>query len=133
MKTAIISYASAFLSMLIIDVIWLYTMSKRFYTQNLGHLMAQSANLIPAIIFYLIYILGLVVLVILPAIKNNDNYLTIFFTGALLGLVAYSTYDLTNQSTLKDWPLIVTIVDLIWGTLLTGVVATVTVFITRLF
>jgi len=118
--------------MLIIDGVWLMLMAKSFYGKYLGHLMADTPHLPPAAIFYIIYILGLTVLIIEPALSGNSSYLKIFLFGALFGLVAYSTYDLTNQATLKDWPLIVTVVDLVWGTLLTGTVAVVTTIIVKL-
>lgn len=133
MKTVLIAFFTSFISMLIIDGVWLTTMTKRFYSPLLSHLMAKTPQLLPAIIFYFIYIAGLVIFIILPAMQNKTALLTVFFLGAFLGLIAYGTYDLTNQATLKDWPVIVTIVDLIWGSLLTGVVSVISVYLTRLF
>jgi uncharacterized membrane protein len=69
--------------------------------------------------------------VAVPAVNDDWGFLKIFLLGALLGLVAYGTYDLTNQATLKEWPSIVTVVDLVWGSLLTGVVSIISVAITR--
>lgn len=132
MKTYITAYLAAFVVMLLIDGVWLTTMAKSFYGKHLGHLMSTTPSLLPAGIFYFIYILGLTVLVVLPALSGNYSLVKILLLGGLFGLVAYGTYDLTNQATLKDWPVIVTIVDLIWGTLLTGVVSVITVFIVRM-
>lgn len=132
MKEFITSYLSALISLLIIDGTWLFIMSKRFYSVHLASLMSETPKLLPAILFYLIYILCLVVLVVLPAVKNNTQYLHVFLYGALLGLAAYGTYDLTNQSTIKDWPVIVTVVDLIWGTMLTAVIAVIATYFTKL-
>jgi uncharacterized membrane protein len=112
----------AFFSFLVIDGIWLTVISKDFYAKHLGYLMAKTPNLPAAGIFYLIYIVTLVALVISPALKNG-SLLSVILTGALFGLCAYSTYDLTNLATIKNWPLIVTVVDLIWGTFLTGAVS----------
>jgi uncharacterized membrane protein len=109
--------------MLLIDAVWLLFMGKFFYAKYIGHLMTPSPSFIAAAIFYLIYILGLTVFVLVPSLSNNYSMVKIFFYGALFGVVAYATYDLTNQATLKDWSYFVTIVDLIWGALLTGTVA----------
>jgi uncharacterized membrane protein len=133
MKTTIIAYLSSLIPMLVIDFIWLTTMSKRFYSVHIGHLMSGSPKLIPAAIFYLIYALGVAVLIILPAIHNQSGIGKVFLLGALLGLVAYGTYDLTNQATLKNWPTIVALVDLAWGALVTGIVSVISLYFTRLF
>ena len=132
MKTFIIAYLSSILPMLAIDGIWLATMSKRFYAAHLGSLMKASPKLAPAGIFYLLYALGITLLVAVPAVNDGTALLKVFAYGALLGLVAYGTYDLTNQATLKVWPVVVTVVDLVWGALLTGVVSIISVALTRL-
>ena len=132
MKTFIIAYLSSILPMLAIDGIWLATMSKRFYAAHLGSLMTASPRLAPAGIFYLLYALGITLLVAVPAVNDGTALLKVFAYGALLGLVAYGTYDLTNQATLKDWPVVVTVVDLVWGALLTGAVSIISVALTRL-
>lgn len=107
---------------MLIDGVWLAVIAKNFYAKYLGYLMAKTPNLAAAGIFYVIYIIALVVLVISPAVQKGSLQGAIL-TGALFGLAAYATYDLTNLATIKDWPLIVTIVDLVWGTFLTGTVA----------
>jgi len=132
MKTIITAYLSSLLAMLVVDGVWLSTTIKRFYAPRIGHLMAASAKLGPAVVFYLLYVLGLALLVVLPAVRLQTGLPRVFFTGALLGLMAYGTYDLTNQATLKDWPLTVTLVDLIWGALLTAVVSSISVACTRM-
>ena len=133
MKTIIIAFLTSLATMLIIDGIWLSVMGRRFYSKYIGHLMAESPKLVPAAIFYLIYVSGIVLLVILPSIQGNYSILKTFLIGAVLGLVAYATYDLTNQATLKDWPTIVTAVDLLWGALLTGTISIVAVTVVRYF
>lgn len=132
MKSFLISYATAFFSMLAIDAVWLSVMSKRFYTPYLGHLLADAPRFFPAGIFYMLYIFGMVFFVVSPALANGASLLKVFLSGALLGLFAYATYDLTNQATLKSWPTIVTLVDLVWGTLLTGTIAVLAVLVTRM-
>lgn len=129
----VISFFSALVSLLVIDGVWLTLMGKSFYAVKLGEMMSKNFQLLPAGIFYLIYAFGLSILVIIPAIQGHFSLLKVFLFGALLGFVAYSAYDLSNQATLKNWPLIVTIVDLIWGALLTGTVSVITVLITKYF
>lgn len=133
MKTIIIAYLSSLVPMLVVDFVWLITMSKLFYSVHLSHLMSGSPKLLPALIFYLIYAFGVAVFIILPAINNQGGIGKVFLLGALFGLVAYSTYDLTNQATLKDWPIIVTMVDIFWGALVTGIVSVISLYLTRLF
>ena len=115
-------YFIALLTFLMIDSVWLLVIAKNFYAKHLGYLMTKNPNLTAAGIFYLIYILGLVVLVISPSLEKRSLIMAIL-TGAIFGLCSYATYDLTNMATIKDWPLIVTIVDLIWGTILSGSIA----------
>jgi len=133
MKTLVLSFFTSLISILAIDVVWLFTMAKRFYAHHLGSIMSETPNLLPAGIFYLIYALGLSVFIILPALQNNTGFLRVFLLGAFFGLIAYATYDLSNQATLKNWPLIVTLVDLLWGSLLTASVSVITVFIVKYF
>jgi len=115
-------YFVALLTFLAIDGVWLTVVAKNFYAKHLGYLMTKTPNLAAAGIFYLIYILGMVVLVLSPALQKG-SLTTAILTGALFGLCGYATYDLTNMATIKDWPLLVTVVDLIWGTVLSGAVA----------
>lgn len=105
-----------------LDSIWLLFIAKSYYAEKLGYLMAKNPNLIAALIFYLLFVVSMVVLVLTPALKNNSLSQAIML-GAFLGLVSYSTYDLTNLATIRDWPLIITIIDMILGTVLSGAVA----------
>ncbi|NDC22356.1 DUF2177 family protein [bacterium] len=114
----------------LIDAVWLSVVAKNFYKNNIGHLMAKKPNFLPAVIFYALYILGLVFFVITPAIeKDSVNYA--IGAGAFLGLLMYATYDLTNNATLKAWPAKVTIIDMIWGATITSVVSSITFLIFR--
>jgi len=103
----------------VIDIIWLAVVAKSFYREHLGFLMTDSVKWPVAVLFYLLYIAGLAVFSIMPAVEKN-SLLHAVFLGAALGLVAYSTYDLTNYATIKNWPLIVVVVDMIWGTVLSA-------------
>ena len=121
-------YLIAFAVFIAIDIVWLVLVAKKFYQKHLGSLMKPDVNWPAAIIFYLIFIAGLIVFVISPAIEKQSWKHALIF-GTLFGLVTYATYDLTNLATLKDWPLIVTIVDLIWGMVLSASVSTATYLI----
>jgi uncharacterized membrane protein len=127
--------ASAFLTslavMLALDAPWLLVMGKLLYAPRIGHLMADAPFLAPAAVFYLIYVLGMTVFVVIPAVRRGRSPWEAFGRGALFGLVAYATYDLTNHATMKDWPLLVTLVDLAWGAFLTGTVAAAAFLVTR--
>ena len=127
MKTYIITL----ITIAIIDSAWLFSMGSKYKTW-LGHLFADSVNFIPAVIFYLIYTFGIIFFVVSPALKQGTSLLNIFLYGALFGLVAYATYDLTNHATLRDWPLHVTLLDMAWGALLTGATSVIVVYITNL-
>lgn len=113
-----------------IDMIWLGFVARGFYQKQIGVLLKQNVNWPAAIIFYLLFILGLVVFVVAPSI-GNDSWLRVALLGALFGLITYATYDLTNLATLKNWPLTVTIIDLIWGMVLSSSVSTITYLIVR--
>lgn len=105
-----------------IDMVWLGLIAKPFYAKHLGHLMAAKVRWTPALLFYLLYIAGILFFAVLPALDKGSLGRAVL-SGALLGLLAYATYDLTNLATLRDWPLLVTIIDLLWGMVLTGGVA----------
>ena len=111
-----------------IDMLWIGILAKNFYAQQIGFLMRTDINWVAAILFYLLYIVGLVLFVIAPAVEKGSWTHAVLF-GALFGLIAYATYDLSNLATVKDWPLVVTIVDLIWGTVLAVAVSAITYFI----
>jgi len=112
----------------IIDMVWLVLVAKKFYQEQIGFLMKPDINWFAAIIFYLLFIAGLIIFVISPAVEKHSWVHALIF-GALFGLITYATYDLTNLATLKDWPLVVTVVDLIWGTVLASSISMITYFI----
>lgn len=121
-------YAIALPVFFVIDMIWLGLVAKNFYAKQIGFLMKANINWIAAIVFYLLFIVGLVIFVITPALQKG-SWVTALFLGALFGLITYATYDLTNLATLKDWPIMITVVDLIWGTVLAASVSVVSFFI----
>jgi len=121
-------YAIALPVFFAIDMIWLGLVAKNFYKSQIGFLMKPDINWTAAIIFYLLFIVGLVLFVIMPAVEKGSWMYALLF-GALFGLITYATYDLTNLATLKDWPILVTIVDLAWGATLGALVSVITYFI----
>ncbi len=111
-----------------IDMVWLGVIAKNLYAKHLGYLMAPQVNWIAAILFYLLFILGLLVFVIEPALIQQD-LLKLILSAALFGLVTYATYDLTNLATVKDWPMVITLIDLTWGMSLSVIVSTLSYLI----
>lgn len=107
-----------------IDMVWLGLVAKNFYAKQIGFLMKSDVNWYAAIIFYLVFIAGLVVFVISPALEKG-SWIHAVLLGALFGFITYATYDLTNLATVKDWPLLVTFVDLAWGAALATSVSTI--------
>lgn len=119
MKTAIIAYLAAGVAFLIIDAIWLTIMADALYRPLMGDKLAPQFHLAPAVVFYLIYIAGIVFFAVMPALAGG-GLAKAALNGAMLGLVAYATYDLTNHATLRDWPLAVTLADIPWGMFVTA-------------
>jgi uncharacterized membrane protein len=110
------SYAAAVLLMLALDGLWLGLLAKDFYQQGIGHLMATSPRWLPALLFYGLYPIGLLYFAVLPQ-SQDAGLVQALLRGALFGLFSYGTYDLSNLATLKDWPALVSVVDVAWGTL----------------
>jgi len=121
-------YAIAVPVFFAIDMVWLSLIARNFYKNQIGFLMKPEINWTAAILFYLLFLVGLVVFVISPALEKKEWVLALW-SGALFGLITYATYDLTNLATLKDWPLTVVIVDMLWGSVLAASVSVITYFI----
>jgi uncharacterized membrane protein len=116
----LIGYLATGISFALIDSIWLRTMYTRLYQPEIGELlMKDGLRLGPAIAFYLLYILGMMIFAVGPAL-HSGKWPTALIYGALFGFFCYMTYDLTNHATLKVWSIKVTVLDIIWGTFLTG-------------
>lgn len=113
------AYLATFVIFMAIDAVWLTQMASRLYQPTIGHLLAPEPDLVAALVFYLLYILGMVVFTVRPG-DWEASLKPAAGRGALFGLVAYATYDLTNQATMQNWPWIVTVIDLCWGTFLTA-------------
>jgi len=119
---AIVSYLLTALVFFAIDLVWLGLVARDMYRRNIGHLLSSKVNWIAALVFYLAFIVGILVFAVYPSV-DEGSILQAVVLGALFGFFAYSTYDLTNLATLKRWPLSITIVDIAWGMVLTGVVS----------
>ena len=115
-------YLAVLVGFLAIDMVWLTVVARGFYRKQLGFLLADQPNWWAAIAFYLLFVAGLLVFVIVPAVEAGSLRKALLL-GAFFGLVTYATYDLTNQATVKDWPWILTIVDMTWGAVLATTVS----------
>jgi uncharacterized membrane protein len=129
-KQMIVLYLITLAVFFLIDMVWLGVVAKGFYRRHLRSMLSPNVNWAAAILFYVLFIVGLIVFAIRPALVGGEP-LKALFLGALLGLISYATYDLSNLATLKDWPLVVTIVDLVWGTVLGGAVSLVSTVLSR--
>ena len=118
-------YGVAVVAFLVIDMLWLGVIARSFYRAQIGHLMRPNGNWAAAIVFYLVFVSGIVVLVVWPAIQRHSLSHALVL-GALLGLVTYAAYDLTNLATLEGFPLTVALVDLVWGMVLCATVSGIT-------
>ncbi len=120
-------YLVVFASFFVIDMIWLGLVAKKFYKTQLGSMMAKRINWGAAIVFYLLYIFGLIFFVVYPALEQGSWFYALW-TGAFFGLICYATYDLSNLATLEGWPKAVTVVDLVWGSSLSAILAIIGFF-----
>lgn len=132
MKTFLIAYGAAIVAFLIIDGLWLGLVAKNYYANNLGDLLRKDFLLLPGVIFYFMFTAGLVYLAVRPE-QPDLSLLNVAMHGAVVGLLAYGTYDLTNLSTLRDWPVMLTVIDMTWGTVLSASVAVCSAVCVRYF
>lgn len=120
-------YLVSLAAFLAIDLLWLGLVARSFYQQQLGFIMAPSVNWFAAVIFYLLFLVGILFFVVVPGLESGSLKATLL-RAALFGLITYATYDLTNLATLKDWPVLLTVVDMLWGTVLSVSVSLVGFF-----
>ena len=116
----LIAYLVAAIVFLVIDYLWLGILMKDYFQSQLSHLMAEEVNLSIAALFYLFYAAGIVFLCINPAL-DDGGWSKALINGAVLGFLAYGAYDVTNAATLRDWPMMMSVIDVTWGTALTAV------------
>lgn len=128
----IAAYIGSALAMLVLDGMWLSVVAKKLYRPELGDMLIDGFRATPAAAFYFLYVGGIVFLAVAPGLAA-ERWTVALTRGLALGFIAYATYDLTNQATLRKWSSLVTIVDMSWGTLLTGAAATAGYFAARHF
>ena len=129
-KCLIVATILASLIFLIIDVIWLSFATKSFYRPLIGNLLTDKPVMWAAALFYIIYVMGMSLVVIQPCI-DSSNIMKTIYTGFIFGLVAYGTYNLTNMAVLKGWSPTVTFVDMFWGGSLTAFSATTGLYLAK--
>ena len=116
------AYAAAAAVMIVIDLIWLGVIAKPLYRDGIGHLMSDSPNIPAAVLFYLMFPVGLMIFAVVPNAASPE-WMKTLIAGALFGLFTYATYDLTNLATLKGWPIGLAALDIAWGTMVSAVSA----------
>jgi uncharacterized membrane protein len=126
----LVAYIGALVLFVAMDAVWLSTVGAALYRSTLGDLLASSIRLAPAIVFYLAYPVGIVVFAVAPALRLESGIQALAL-GALFGALAYATYDLTNYATLRVWSLQITILDIVYGALASGVTAMLVYFLVR--
>jgi len=126
----VISYLLTAVVFFAVDMAWLGLLAKDLYKKYLGNFLSDTINWPAAIIFYLLFIIGIFYFAILPAVEKNSLAKAVI-SGALFGVFTYATYDLTNLATLKNWPLPIVFIDIAWGALLTGIVSTAGFYIVK--
>ncbi len=130
MSKLLLAYIATAAVFLLLDLLWLGEIAKSFYQSRLGDLLLERPNLTFAVLFYLTYVIGIIIFAVDPALKSG-SWQTALIYGALFGFFAYATYDMTNLATLKSWPLDMSVVDIAWGTFLTGTSAVSGYLVTR--
>lgn len=130
MSRTLIAYVATLVVFAVVDFIWLGFIAKDLYRNGIGHLMAEKPNMTAAVLFYLLFIGGLVYFAVAPGLAA-DAWQTAAIQAALFGFFCYATYDLTNLATLRDWPVSIVIADMIWGAFVSAVGATAGFFIAR--
>jgi uncharacterized membrane protein len=123
----VVAYFAGLVTFFIADMAWLGTMTSRFYRPTLSDILLANVNLPPALAFYLLYPIGLILFVVNPALRSNSLGMAAVY-GCLFGFFTYSTYDLSNYATLRNWSLSLTVMDIAWGTVLAGLASTVSVW-----
>ncbi len=127
-----LTYIVALITLTVLDVLWILVLAKKFYSEQMGFLFSKSINFTPVLFFYPLYALGVLLLAVIPAI-SSASWIEALWRGALLGLVAYGAYDLTNHATIAGWPLTMTLIDILWGITVTSLTSVITYFVITAF
>jgi len=129
-KTIIFGYILTLIVFLIVDLLWLGVVARGIYSKYLGDFLSDQVNWTAAIVFYMIFVAGVMLFVVYPSVEK-DSFVNVLIMGALFGIVTYATYDLTNLATLKGWPIQIVIIDIIWGAVLSAIVSASGFFILK--
>ncbi len=124
-------YILTVLCMVVLDFLWFSVSFPLLYKKEMAHLLAEKVAMFPAALFYLVFSFGMYIFVLKPGFEQQYSLLRVVLLGMFLGFLAYTTYNFTNQATLKDWPVIVTVIDSIWGAVVAGAAACIVYSITR--
>ena len=122
MTKLLLPYLAIVVTMMVLDVIWIGGIARPLYNKGIGHLMAEHPNFVAAVLFYLLFAIGLMAFVVLP--RAAGDWKSAAAWGAAFGFMTYMTYDLTNMATLREWPLGLSIIDTAWGCVATALAAT---------
>jgi len=129
MPVILVAFIASLVVMGVLDGIWLSSTLSAIYKPGIGHLMAPRPRIVPAALFYLLYAAGVTYLIVMPGLQQGVA--SAVLKGAVLGLMAYATYDLTSLAVMRDWPLSMSVIDIVWGTVLTAVTSGAAVYITQ--
>lgn len=132
MTKIILSYIGTTIVFFAIDMLWLGVVAKNLYNKYLGSFLSDTVNWTAAIVFYLLFIVGILIFAAYPAVEKQSLQHAILY-GGLFGFFTYATYDLTNLATLKGWPIQIVVIDILWGVVLTAIVSTAAYYIIHYF
>ncbi len=113
---------------LLLDIPWIGAVARSLYQEQIGFLLRERFNLLAALLFYAVFIVGLMFFVINPAVLRNSWQFALF-AGAFFGFICYATYDMTNLATIKDWPVLITVIDIVWGSVLCGTTSLISYYL----
>lgn len=127
-------YVATLVVFLAIDFVWLTVVAQTFYQEQIGFLLTKNPNVFAAVLFYALFVIGLLYFVVLPALKSKTiTRAHVSMAGGFFGLVTYATYDLTNYATIANWPLVLVVVDMVWGTVLAASVTAISFILGKRF
>jgi uncharacterized membrane protein len=132
MMEYVLAYAAGLITLLFVDMVWLGVVARSFYREQIGSLMRDHIDIPIAVLFYALYVVGVVLFAVAPALHAN-SWRTAIILAALFGFFCYATYDMTNLATLRGWPPAMVVVDIAWGTFLTAISATAAFLVTEHF
>lgn len=124
----LMNYLATLIPLLVMDAIWILLIARNFYATKMAGIFQETAKISPVLVFYPLYAVAVLFLVVMPALENQ-SWTEALWRGALLGLASYAAYDLTNHATLKNWPISMTVVDILWGVFVTAATAAIAYFL----